>query len=108
MRAGNAGSCGTFSRYRMVITMFFSVAILEMYHNYRHSLRAFKAGIGHKGVGSRGKKGKHNANAAQMQMQEIKNRFLAVTFALQFAAFSTCESVIRKLQQFAYPFVLLM
>jgi len=47
MRAGYAGSCGTFSRWRVAITMLSSAAILEMYHNYRHSLRATnKAGIG--------------------------------------------------------------
>jgi len=48
MRAWNAGSCGTFSRWRVAITLLFSAAILEMYHNYQHSLgTSVKAEIGH-------------------------------------------------------------
>jgi len=48
MRTRNVGSCGTFSRWRVAIKMLSLAAILEMYRNYRHSLRAStKAGIEH-------------------------------------------------------------
>jgi len=48
MRAENASSWVHFQDGVWQLQCFFSAAILEMYHNYRHSLRAStKAGIGH-------------------------------------------------------------